>query len=273
MGGLNDSSKTRVYPVFSKLERRTDDWVRALLDLTAQRDSETREPRPWAQLDLHADQVDFAEPVPPADGSKKRQERAFGASGDLLKWLIRNLGSRVPKTLSRDAAIHAKRERLLARDQHVREEALADLARGGTAARWCTFEGPTYPDAVIETPAAVIVVEGKFTESDITTHTTWMEGRHQMLRHMDGAWEKVHATKRVFGLFAVEGDKSNPLSPGGKWSSAGERTRASTARATSLPHRNEKDQREIVAGFVGVVTWQAIVLEFGLPNTLLSTRV
>jgi hypothetical protein len=58
---------------------------------------------------------------------------------------------------------------------------------------------------VIETPDALIVIEGKRTESGATIDTTWLTGRHQIWRHIDAAWE-IRGRRQVFGFFIVEGE-------------------------------------------------------------------
>lgn len=66
---------------------------------------------------------------------------------------------------------------------------------------WYIFEGATNPDIYIEGKDYVIICEGKWTESHITTNTTHLceenEYRSQMIRHIQGAlnstWKKVYA--------------------------------------------------------------------------------
>ena len=53
---------------------------------------------------------------------------------------------------------------------------------------WYVFEGQTSVDAYLCTSRYVVLVEGKRTESGPTTHTSWMEVRHQVLRNIDAAW-------------------------------------------------------------------------------------
>lgn len=259
MGGLNDSSRQRVFRVFSQLELRTDNWVPVLLRLA--QDSEAA--CIWESLDLTIQRVDFAGLRDDSGRSSRRKERALRPPPGLLRWIVGNDIQRSPKILSSDPLVRAKREGLLRNDAHTRAEALADLEAGGGRARWCTLEGPTYPDVVIETPDAMIVVEGKFTEAGPTTYTTWMSSRHQMLRHMDAALHE-QPSKRPIGFFAVEGQRSAPLIPEEKWTNTVRGTRASDAIQDSLPHRTLEEKRMIRDGFIGIVTWQAIVRAFDL---------
>lgn len=93
----------------------------------------------------------------------------------LLSWLVRNLSE--PDD-GREVDEH--RARLIAGDATTISEALGLLRSGGIGKGWHVLEGRTHPDVFLETPDAVIVVEGKRTEPGPTTETTWMPGRHQM---------------------------------------------------------------------------------------------
>jgi hypothetical protein len=275
MGGRNDSSKWRVQPVFSYLERENPlGWVRTLLGLAAFGGAGLGERESLARLDLDSPRVDFADATRVSEGRPNRRERSFAPSRKLLEWLIVNPKSRVPKRLSMDPAVASKRQRLIASsDGEAEREALNDFRKGGAAAEWCTFEGPTYPDVVIETREALIVVEGKFTEPGPTKHSTWMKVRHQMLRHLDGAFESRGERQRLFGLLIVEGELPDERVVPRVWSRAAEATRSSEAVRESLPHRPDEERREIRDAFLGVVTWQRIVQEFGLPPDLLRKRI
>ena len=265
--GRNNSSRTRVLPVFAALERRTDDWVRALLDLADIGDPYCCSSGRWSTLRLLPTAVSFA------DRQSDRRERSFKPPRALLRWLIENASPGPGQELSSDPETRKLRERLLInREESARDQAFRDLETGGQTARWCTLEGPTYPDVVIETPDALVIVEGKFTERGPTTHTTWMSGRHQMLRHLDGAWE-ARGERAVFGIFAVEGEDPDPRRVPVKWQIASRHTRSIAATEGSLPHRSVEDRRAIADALVGVVTWQAVADGFELPAGILTPRL
>lgn len=88
----------------------------------------------------------------------------------------------------------------------------------------------------------------------------WMEGRHQMLRHLDGAWE-IRGGRQVAGFFIVEGDDASEEVPA-KWLSFARETVSPGAIAASLPHRGPEEQRRIATAFAGVTTWQRVCREF-----------
>ena len=121
------------------------------------------------------------------------------------------------------------------------------------------------------TPDALVVIEGKRTETGPTTSTTWMPVRHQMLRHMDAAWE-VRGDRRVYGLFIVEAMRGSNTVPA-HWVQAAEDTLAPAAVSGSLPHRSPAEREGIVQGFLGGTTWQAVCVEFGVDPTILPETI
>lgn len=121
----------------------------------------------------------------------------------------------------------------------------------------------------IETSDLIVVVEGKRTEPAPTTDTGWMPGRHQMLRHLDCAWE-IRGTKRVAGFFIVEGDGSGDIPDA--WRKVVRDTVSSGTIALSLPHRSGEEQNAIVSCFAGVTTWQRVCREFGIEHASLPNE-
>lgn len=256
-----DSSVTRVAPVFSILEQRTDAWVAKVLDLSAR--GLNAEHRPWIAEDMSPTRVDFA------DKARGRRERGLHPPNSLLAWLIENVKNPDGQSLSTDPEVAQRRQRILDRDPATMAEALRALDQKGQASAWSRFEGPTYPDVVIETPDALVIVEGKRTERGPTTHTTWMKGRHQMLRHLDAAWE-IRGRKSVYGFFVVEADPNDQVNVPDRWIQAAAATVSDNAVKGSLPHRSMEEQSSIAAAFVGITTWQAIVAEFGIDAGVLT---
>jgi hypothetical protein len=207
--------------------------------------------------------VDFADKV------RDKRERALRPPKSLLTWLIENVENPDSRALSSNPEVARRRQRILERDPAMMAEAISSLDQTGRESAWSRFEGPTYPDVVIETPDALVLVEGKRTERGPTTHTTWMPGRHQMLRHLDAAWE-IRGRRSVYGLFVVEADPNGDAKVPERWTQAAAATRSKEAVKHSLPHRSMEDQAGIAAAFVGVTTWQAIVEEFGIDASVLT---
>jgi len=250
-GGQYDSSKTRVAPVFDALAKRKDNWVPELLGL--------------------ARRPNDSEPVDAGDltyiaGHWGDRELALRPPVGLLSWLIRN-----PNALSQHDVDDPDRAALLRGNPSAVSRAL-DLLRSQAVDRaWYIFEGPTYPDAVIETPHALVVVEGKRTEAGPTTATTWMPGRHQIWRHIDAAWEG-RGNRKVYGLFIVEGDGGTEEVPA-LWKQALDASLSTQTLNSSFPHRSQTEVMGIAACLVGVTTWQRVVARFGLPPEVLLPSV
>jgi hypothetical protein len=187
----------------------------------------------------------------------------------LLAWLIENVENPSGRSLSANPEVARRRERILQRDPATMTEALRSLEQNGRAGAWCRFEGPTYPDVVIETSDALVIVEGKRTERGPTTHTTWMPGRHQMLRHLDAAWE-IRGRRSVYGFFVVEAEPGDHGKVPARWVQAATATVSDDAVTDSLPHRSREEGAGIAAALVGITTWQGIVAEFGIGPAILG---
>jgi hypothetical protein len=140
-------------------------------------------------------------------------------------------------------------------------EGLVLLRNNPNKEDWHLFEGQTQPDVFIQTPSNIVVIEGKRTERAPTTSTKWMAGRHQMLRHIDCAWERA-VSRKVVGFFVVEGDPDGGVPA--EWLEHAKQTIGHDAVRSSLPHRGPEEQCDIAACFAGVTTWQRLCKEFDL---------
>lgn len=253
-GGLFDSSKTRVAPFFERLygdDPSARTWLPSLLALPKY-GSESAMPRDCGSVQEHA---------------WGGEERALQAPLSLLSWLIRNLGH--PTQPDRSSA-WPKRQKLISGDAQVIEEGLNLLRSGPSFRGWHVLEGGSFPDAFIATEQVVVVVEGKRTERGPTTKTMWMPARHQILRHMDAAFEIV-GRRRLFGFFLVEGEADGAIPP--QWVQHCSETLAAPAIEGSLPHRSEKERGLIAQAFLGVATWQMACQALSVPFDSLPERV
>jgi len=247
-GGKYDSSKTRVAPVFDRLAARSDDWVRQLLQL-----AEFGSPDADVPTDLD---LSFL------GGEWGKPEHALKPPASLLEWLVQH-----PETWA-TAPDKVERRRLLERDPETLHLALESLRAPHSDRDWFILEGCTYPDAYIRTPGAIIVVEGKRTERGPTTHTKWMSHRHQIWRHIEGAWEE-RQHERVFGMFIVEGDSTAVPKD---WKHAARDSLSDAALAGSFPHRSSEEVAQLSRCFLGVCTWRRVCEFFEvdmneIPNT------
>lgn len=115
---------------------------------------------------------------------------------------------------------------------------------------WYIFEGATNPDIYIEGEDYVIICEGKWTESHITTKTTHLksekESRNQMIRHIQGALNSTK--KKVYAFYVVDADC-------GYTHDLDETALASHIKEETIkPLETEK----IISAFYGYTTWQEL---------------
>lgn len=166
----------------------------------------------------------------------------------LLSWLIRNLKPpQKPTTIGRD------REAILAQGPETIAGALDLLLSEYQAKVWYILAGPTSPDAMIITPDALIVVEGKRTEPGPTTYTTWMAGRHQIWRHIYAAWE-IRGRRRVYGFFIVDAGCGGSIEVPESWKIAVCNSFSVESLESSFPHRGRRELTEISQCLLGVTT-------------------
>lgn len=253
--GKQDSSRTRVEPVFNALIDRDASgrtWLASLLGLGSRSGGRIDAMRVGTLMRNH-----------PRWWGKS--ERRLAAPRALLRWLVCNCSRPTSATLWGGAATRVRREGLVIREPAMIAKALRLLEEAPAARGWYVLEGPSQPDACLETDSLLIVIEGKRTERKATTTTTWMPFRSQMLRHMDAAWG-VRNGKRVLGLMIVEGPGgADAKAPSDHWLKEGENQIQGPTLGASLPHRTQAEREEIADGFLGVTTWQRVCAEFGLP--------
>ncbi len=251
--GLQDSTVTRVEPIFDELLARDEtgvSWLPRLLALPT---------RPGAITPC-------TPALPLVRSGWGDAEIPLAPPRELLLWLVKNatlvdaLAHQKTSPLTRE-----KRDRLLKHDPDTIRDALTRLTGAQVSDRaWYVLEGCTWPDVYLETERALVVIEGKRTERAPTTYTTWMAIRHQMLRHLDCAWE-LRAGRDLFGFFIVEGvGGATGLAVPPSWQSAVADTVKADALTASLPHRREPERDAIARCFLGATTWQTVCREFDI---------
>ena len=97
-----------------------------------------------------------------------------------------------------------------------------------------------------------------------------MPVRHQMLRHIDCAWE-IRGNRPVFGFFIVEGDDHEELPM--EWTGFVHTTIHPDALAHSLPHRSVRERDQIAEAFLGATTWQRVCKELGIDWSTIPDEV
>jgi hypothetical protein len=193
------------------------------------------------------------------------EELSLTAPKALLRHLARHVA--IPENPEEDVSreVVRKRRALSRRDPAILAEALARIETGPWARKWYILEGPSRPDATLEMPHAVIVIEGKRTEAATTSKTTFMPIRSQLIRHMDAAMERW-PEKEIFGLLIVEGQGgADAVEPSAKWRELSTAQTGPELLMASLPHRSAEERRPFTARDLGVTTWQAVCKEFNIP--------
>lgn len=253
--GDQNSSKTRVVPIFERLfllDSLGVSWLPGLLRLgsrssdvlpkfTAPRLIENHD-RTWGDAEL-----------------------SLPAPLGLLEYLVQNI-TELQVAHSGDTGITLEKRQALARHHSPTiEEALNKLRAGRRGRKWYVLEGPSSPDATLEMPEAVLIIEGKRTERSCTSATKWMSQRSQLLRHMDAAFEYFQE-KIVLGLLLVEGDGgADAVTPSQFWCNQSIAQYSSEMLAASLPHRSQNERDRLSRGILGVSTWQAVCMQNGIP--------
>jgi hypothetical protein len=261
-GGKHDSSKTRVGPVFDKLRLQEDGWISRLLALPVAGCGQA----PDVSIDLRLVRgYGFSKHVTENWSAK---EKALNPSVALLSWLVRHGQSLRAQTNEN----HETRTLLREGDPKTVGDALKLLRTEGKDRAWYVFEGPTYPDVYLETRDALVVVEGKRTEWAPTSYTKWLDGRHQIWRHIDAAWE-IRGRRKIYGFFIVESGSSDNHETPNSWKEASQACFAEGALRSSFPHRSAQETSEISRCFLGVTTWQQVCATFGIDFSSLPDEV
>jgi hypothetical protein len=165
------------------------------------------------------------------------------------------------------------RRRLAVGDPETIEHALRLLRTEGASQAWYVFEGPICPDVYLVARDALAVIEGKRTERGTTNDTTWLNGRHQIWRHLDAAWE-VRGRRAVYGFFIVESDAASADgSVPELWHKAGQACLDRATLLTSFPHRSAEEIVAISRCYLGVTTWRNVCEHFNIDWRTLPSEV
>ncbi len=161
-----------------------------------------------------------------------------------------------------------KRKALFDGDQSIKEEGLALLAatKNPRQGKWFILEGETVVDCVLEFENATVYVEGKRTEPNLTSSTSWYQGRKQVLRNLDCLLHAPNRPANWFVLLAVE-EGTKPEQEANALDLASEEV-----LRESMPHLNSGQLAKAWEHYLGFATWAMIGKRFGLPPFPDTTR-
>lgn len=267
-----NSSHTRVRPAFQQLLKRDPSgasWLPRLLDLVAVNPVAQRMVANPGRLNpaicvrrRYADRLQgdveieqcFEFSVPPRP--------------DFLAWLLDNpdalewpMSGGQPKVFG--TKTQGQRQALIQKDdadrrKQAQEDGHKELRRGASEPekKWWAFEGATEVDCFLETDTLVLVIEGKRTES-LSESTMWYHGRNQLHRNLEAARER--ATGREYGVLVIS---EEPLE---------EKALGDPARG--FPHMTHEDRSELMAHYLGNVTWAQVCTATGIAFDSLPRNI
>lgn len=259
-GGSFDSSLTRVQPTFTQLAQRQPrgvPWLAQMLRCGSRapliglpRDDE------WTGVLTNSVKQYFELPCSPPLAYLKalvREAPSRMREGHQLKELERRV--------SKDTA--NKRRQLRTQSQSAVDEALTQLADGRTAPAWWVLEGTTMVDCALLASNVTVFIEGKRTESHLTSSVSWDTKRHQVFRNLDVLEALPGRQEQYLMLLIVDEDNREVLKE------ADDLDRQPDLAFASWPHRTPKEAEALWSHYCGFTTWQKIasVFQLCLPKT------
>jgi hypothetical protein len=244
--GIKNSTLTRVKPLFDRIK---DDPRK--IDVFLSMMSENRS----VHMDYSEYKVSYGE-----------SEKRLQPPKSLLIWQLENKNRlSIPRNFGvrKTSPSYLKRKKFFEGDPRLLKEARALIEEGSVPAReWYVFEGYTVPDIFIETKRHRIVGEAKRTEIKLTTRTTWLGERDQLVRHIDAV---IDSNKEVlsFFLFSKQGFQNAFSQKMNNYSNIEYMKR-------SLPHRDYDMIKKIAETFIGYSFWEDLGIVFSVeyPDTI-----
>ncbi len=241
-----NSSETRVRPVFGRLVS-TDPtgvtWLAKLLRVVT-RNIELGDRLAASLSNLRAGEAFERKLAPPAS---------------LLEWCIGHASELVKPRAAEKTSPTTKRKRAELRgelgDEAMRsalDEAQRSLTERGPAragGQWWAFEGFTSADCCLETDRGLLVIEGKRFEGP-SEEVSWIKGRNQIARNLEVAAEVARQSGREYAVLLVGPE-------GTRGPSDGELRRG-------WPHLAKDLQDDLLAHYLGTVSWQDVCRATGL---------
>lgn len=234
--GIFNSTKTRVQPLFDYLSDDVDQLNKFFSLFPGFRD---RIARPVINIFYGETEIG----IPP--------------SLSILKWCIDNLDKlSIPMDygVSKSSPSYPKRKELFANNQNIIEEAKRLLCQSRLPQKaWYIFEGYTHPDVFIETGDLILIGEAKRTEEKLTSATSWLKQRDQLIRHIDSV---IDTNKKVLSFILLDPSQKE------KYGLNNYENLSFFER--SLFHRDKKTIKKCMDSYIGFCTWDEIEVRFGI---------
>ncbi len=258
--GVNNSMVTRVVPAFDFITGKTEnlhavasDNLKKFFNLFNVSDEQN-------EIEI----FDFSKIL---DISYGKNEKKLAPPRILLDWAVEQMynsenDENKAKTVNIPHGNNDKGETLLLRkrlangEKDVYDEAkkkLTDVNIPYNA--WYIFEGLSSPDIYIETNSHIFVGEAKRTEPILTTKTTWLKHRDQLIRHIDAVIDTGKIIRSFF-IFEKKNFDDN------KFFQIMDRYKDYEYYRKSLPHRTDPEIKKIMDTYIGYIFWEKIQKTF-----------
>lgn len=245
--GKQDSTKTRVKPVFDKISRKKD-WLMILVDEASKANG-----KECFNFDDHVIEMMWG------------IEKSLDPPKEYLIWLAKNIQyfgfdeNQVLSGVSEPTA--KKRIELINGNQDTINEAVSRIIDNfKSRSKWWILEGKTHVDAFVKTNSHIFIFEGKRTEKEQTQKVEWNPKRDQLIRNIDCAISE-YPNKEVVAYYVLEADEG---AISRKWETGLEKYRDEEYFKASLPHRTSDEVKKIMDSYRGYITWQQISEWFGI---------
>jgi hypothetical protein len=253
---LRDGARTRVRPFFTALFGRDaagGSWLGPLLRAAPEGEArlgELAHATGWLQTQLAVRTADgglgcFAYPA----AAPRALEQWFVDHPEALSW---------PPDADMTPETTLLRRALILDDppgsrRRAQDRARDVMARRSMLAReWWRFEDVTWLDCVLVTERLVVAVTGR-REEPVGAATPWYPPRSRLVHDLEAA-RRLADGKAFASLVITERPQAQ---------AAGEAVQETFAAAT--PHLGREERRELLAGYLGNLTWREACAATGVP--------
>lgn len=141
-------------------------------------------------------------------------------------------------------------------DAFIKARKIVSNHTKGNQNLWASFEGESRPDLFIENDKAIVLVEGKRTESDTTGEVLYLENRSQMVRHIENALYYSNYKKKVIAFYIIDGDCN--------YHNHCTKDALINDVKNETIRKSDEIEKLIIGSFYGYTTWQEIGEHLGI---------